>query len=430
MRRLSIQGYRNTLLALIVGLLAGLLPPLLFHVQPASAIATPPGFTDELVANVDSPTAMAFTPDGRMLVTTQDGLLRVYQDGSLLPTPALDLTGQVCTNGGRGLLGVAVDPNFASNNYIYLYYTFQKYPGCEQKTAHVPVNRVVRYKLSQSNVATFDKILVDNMQNVYEHSAGDLHFGKDGYLYVSTGDGACYYADFTKCGADNNTAQRKNVLMGKILRIKRDGSTPTTNPYEGSDSAGCRLSGMTDPGKKCREIFASGLRNPYRFAFDPNASGTRFFVNDVGAGTWEEVDKGRPGANYGWPLCEGAHDDTQRAGTVDCSAAPYTPPIYEYNHSTGCETITGGAFVPDGASWPTEYDGAYLFADFACGRIFELTPDGSGGFGRTAFETGLGQNSVTDTFFGPLGGGRALYYATYKNGGEIRRIAYVGATSP
>ena len=109
---------RYVLLAVAVGLLAGSLPVLFLHAKPASAVTTPPGFTDSLVSSVNQPTALAFTPDGRMLVTSQEGKLRVYEDETLLPEPALDLTDEICTDAGRGLLGIAVDPNFATNHYI------------------------------------------------------------------------------------------------------------------------------------------------------------------------------------------------------------------------------------------------------------------------------------------------------------------------
>jgi glucose/arabinose dehydrogenase/Ca2+-binding RTX toxin-like protein len=422
-------GSRRVLVAVAIGLLAGFLPLLLFiHAKSASAGTPPPGFADTLVTKVGYPTALAFTPDGRMLVSTQDGKLRVYEDGTLLSEPAVDLTDKICTTFERGLLGVAVDPEFASNNYIYLYYTFNKHGVCEENSANVPVHRVERYVLSDSNTATPDKILVDNILNMRNHTGGDLHFGKDGYLYVTVGDGGCYYADPTRCGPRNPAARDMNVLLGKILRITRNGAIPATNPYIGADSERCNLAGSTDSGKKCQEIFASGLRNPFRFAFDPNASGTRFFINNVGQAAWEEVEEGRSGADYGWNRCEGNHDNPNDAGTAVCDEPPYTPPIHEYNHDTGCSSITGGAFVPNGL-WPASYDDSYLYGDFVCGKIFKLTPDGAGGFAQTEFVTGLGTNSAVAMSFGPHGGSQALYYATYgdpRPDGEIRRIAYVG----
>jgi glucose/arabinose dehydrogenase len=442
-RTVLFGGSRRVLVAVALGLLAGFLPLLLFiHAKSASAATTPPGFTDTLVTKIGYPTALAFTPDGRMLVTTQDGELRVYQDGELRAEPALDLADPngdgdesdsiVCSNIERGLLGVAVDPNFASNNYVYLYYTFNKLgvcPDSQPTRDDNPVNRMARYVLSDEGVATFDKVLIDNIPSPNgHHNAGDLRFGKDGYLYVSVGDGGCDYAQPDMCSPRNSAARDMNVLLGKILRVTRNGAIPATNPYTGADSTRCNLIGITDPAKKCQEIFATGLRNPFRFAFDPNASGTRFFINDVGQGNWEEVDEGSSGADYGWNICEGNHDNTNDPGAEVCDEAPYTAPIHEYNHDTGCSSITGGAFVPNGI-WPAEYDHSYLYGDFVCGKIFKLTPDGAGGFARTEFVTGLGASSAVTMSFGPHGGGQALYYTTYgetRADAGIRRIAYVG----
>jgi glucose/arabinose dehydrogenase/PKD repeat protein len=426
---------RLLLTVVVVGLFTGCLSLLFLHENPASAL-TPPDFTDTRVMSVESPTALAFTPDGRLLVTSEPGRLRVYKDGALLPNPALDISGKVCTNGARGLLGIAVDPDFATNNYIYLYYTFKKHGVCPQNTANVPVNRVERYVLSDSNTATPDKILVDNIPNMHHNNAGDLHFGKDGYLYITVGDGACDYAGDSGCSGQNDASRDPHILLGKVLRITRDGGIPNTNPYTGTDSARCNLTGRTTVGKKCQETFASGLRNPFRFAFDPNASDTRFFVNDVGEGRWEEVSEGSAGADFAWNLCEGNHDNGARPGSVDCGAAPYTPPVHDYSHDTGCSSITAAAFVPNGV-WPAAYDNSYLFGDYTCGKIFKLTPDGAGGYTRTEFVTGLGENSAVAMTFGPHQGSQALYYTTYGGngpgsgggGGEVRRIAYTGSTN-
>jgi glucose/arabinose dehydrogenase/Ca2+-binding RTX toxin-like protein len=418
---------RRIVLALILGLLAGSLLSLLFvNTKPVSAIA-PSGFTDQLIASVNRATALAFTPDGRLLVANQNGKLFVYQNGALRTTPALDISAKICSVvGERGLAGVAVDPNFAANHYIYIYYTFKKHGVCEQNTANVPVNRVERYELSDANVAAQSKILIDNIPHMYVHNGGDLHFGKDGYLYVTVGDGGCDYAGDSGCSGQNDASRDPHILLGKVLRITRDGGIPPTNPYLGADSDRCNDTGRTDVGKKCQETFASGLRNPFRFAFDPNASGTRFFVNDVGEAKYEEVDLGTKGADYAWNLCEGNHDNPNMAGSVNCSAAPYTPPIHEYGHDTGCSSITGAAFVPNGV-WPAAYDNSYLYSDYVCGKIFRLEPDGTGSFTRTEFVTGLGEKSAVAMTFGPHGTSKALYYTTFGNGaGEVRRIAYTG----
>jgi glucose/arabinose dehydrogenase len=424
----SRRAERCILLAVVVGLLAGLLSLLYLNMKPVSAGA-PSGFTDQLVASVlKRPTALAFTPDGRLLVANQNGKLLVYENGALRTTPALDISDKICSAvGERGLAGIAVDPNFAANHYIYLYYTFKKHGVCEQNTANVPVNRVERYVLSNRNVATPNKILVDNIPHMYVHNGGDLHFGKDGYLYITVGDGGCDYAGDSGCFGQNDASRDPHTLLGKVLRITRDGGIPPTNPYQGADSARCNLTGMTSQDKNCQETFASGLRNPFRFAFDPNASDTRFFINDVGEAQWEEVDLGKKGADYAWNLCEGNHDNPNMPGSVNC-AASYTPPIHEYGHDTGCSAITGAAFVPDGV-WPAAYDGSYLYSDYVCGKIFALKPDGAGGFTRTEFVTGLGTKSAVAMTFGPYGSGKALYYTTFGNEGEVRRIVYTGGAN-
>jgi PKD repeat protein len=338
------------------------------------------------------------------------------------------------------VLGVAVDPGFgtAGHNYVYLYYSFKKFGVCPSEqpaNSNNPVNRVSRFVMSGDKIdPSSEEVLIDNIPSpTGNHNSGDLHFGKNGHLYVSVGDGQCDYAGDSGCSGENDASRDPHILLGKVLRITRDGGIPATNPYTGTDSARCNLTGRTDVGKKCQETFASGLRNPFRFAFDPNASGTRFFVNDVGEGKWEEVSEGRSGADYGWNLCEGNHDNPNQPGSVNCGAAPYTPPIHEYSHGTGCSSITAAAFVPNGV-WPAEYDNSYLYGDYTCGKIFKLTPKSGGGFTQTDFVTGLGENSAVAMTFGPHQGGQALYYTTYGgNGpgsggisGEVRRIAYTG----
>jgi glucose/arabinose dehydrogenase len=406
----------------------------LLDAKPAAAVV-PQGFEDRLVATVGDPTALTFTPDQRLLVTTQTGLLKVYENGSLRQDPALDLRGKVCSNGERGLLGVALDPDFASNGYVYVYYTFNKFGVCPVKdpaNPRNPVNRVSRFVMDGNTAdPASEKVLINNIPSPNgNHNAGDLHFGKDGYLYVSVGDGGCDYAQPTKCQPENDASRDRNVLLGKILRLDPAGATlqdriPPGNPYTGPNSGICADDGRTTAGTNCRETFARGLRNPFRMAFDPDAAGTSFRIDDVGGANWEEINVGKKGADYGWNICEGRHDNDSRPGSLNCSAPPLTPPIHEYNHNTGCSSVTGGAFVPDGGSWPDNYDNAYLFGDYVCGRIFALKPRAGGGFARTAFAYGLGQGGPVATAFGPYRGGTALYYTTYATGeGQVRRIAY------
>jgi glucose/arabinose dehydrogenase len=381
----------------------------------ATAAVLPPDFTDSHVASVPIPTTLAFTPDGRLLVTSQSGALRVIEDGTLLSTPALDLSPRICSQSERGLLGIATDPAFAANHFIYLYYTAAT-PTC--------VNRVSRFVLSDDNVVNpaSEDVLLDNIPSPGgNHNGGDLQFGKDGYLYVSVGDGGCDYDGDSGCGIDNAAARDLKALVGKVLRITSDGGVPPGNPFLGPNSARCNLTGRTDPGKTCQEIYAWGLRNPFRIPFDPNASGTRFYINDVGQDTWEEIDLGQAGADYGWNVREGF---CAAGSSTDCGPPPVgmTNPIFAYHHANGCVAITGGAFVPNGV-WSASYDGSYLFADYNCGTIFRLIPGGSGTFTATDFATGLGSGGPITMIFGPEGSTEALYYLTYANGGEVRRIS-------
>jgi glucose/arabinose dehydrogenase len=414
-------------------LVAGTL--VLFQATPSPA-AVPPGFTDTVFVNVAAPTDVAFTPDGRVLVSSQSGSLSVYDgDGGLLGRQTFPAS-QICSNSERGLLGVAVDPNHAVNRYIYLFYTHRQ-PGGDCSTASpitalTAANRVSRFTLPATNVLDLasEVVLVDKMPSPGgNHNAGDLAFGRDGYLYVSIGDGGCDYAG-GGCGGSNDASRDESVLTGKILRlaVNPDGTTsiPATNPFRGLDSERCALTGRTaTPGKlRCQETFAWGLRNPFRFAMDPNAAGTRFFIDDVGQSTREEIDLGQAGADYGWNCKEGALV-TGKCGSVPPGAVD---PIYDYGRgavpgttASGCGSITGGAFVPDGI-WPAGYDGTYLFADFVCGWIFRLSA--AGGYTAADFATSLGGSSATSLAFGPHGATQALYYTTYAGGGEVRRIAY------
>ncbi|MGH9223240.1 MAG: PQQ-dependent sugar dehydrogenase, partial [Acidimicrobiales bacterium] len=402
-----------------MAVIAASVPVVAGPLAPAGA-TVPAGWVDQLVAGVGLPTAMASTPDRRLLVTTQPGTVRVIQSGSLLATPAIDLSTKICSNSERGLLGIAVDPQFTTNGFVFLYYSFKVSATCDSTT----VNRVSRFVMAGDALGT-ETILVDNIPSpAGNHNAGDLQFGKDGFLYVSVGDGGCDYAG-GGCGGANDASRDENVLVGKILRITRDGGIPPDNPFQGEGTAPCNQTGLTTPGLKCQETFARGLRNPFRMAFDPNSATTKFHINDVGQSAWEEIDLGAARADYGWNVREG-HCLT--GSTTSCGPPPaeMTNPIFDYGRSDGCVTIAGGAFVPNGI-WPAAFDGQYLFADYGCGKIFRLEPNGGGGFTRTEFATGLG--NLVHLAFVPYRNTQALYYTTFAMGGQIRRIVYPpGAT--
>jgi glucose/arabinose dehydrogenase len=416
------------------GLAVGLSPAraqmLVESVAPLAPETVPANFVDEQVAAIGSPTALAFTPDGRMLVTRQGGELRVIQNDVLLATPALTLTSAVlCSNFERGLLGVAVDPQFAGNGYIYLYYTYRNGAAtCGGSTT--PVNRVARFTmLGNTAFLTSEVVLIDNIPSWGgNHNAGDLAFGNDGYLYVSVGDGGADYAGGGS-GGSNDAARDRHVLLGKILRITRDGQIPPDNPFIGANTARCNVAGIITATWTCQETFAWGLRNPFRMAFDPNVAltQTRFFINDVGQNAWEEIDLAQSGADYGWNCREGAHTNNT-SGPCNPTPANMVDPIYEYNHNTGCYSITGGAFVPESV-WPITYTRLYLFGDYGCGTIQMLSATNGSTYTHLGnFATGLGSGgSVVAMRFGPYSATQALYYTTFSGTDSVRRIRYTGS---
>ena len=387
-------------------------------VAAPAAAKVPPGFTDQLVTPVPRPTSVSFTPDGRGVITTQTGTVRILTRGSTLAaTPALDLGARACTNNERGALGSAVDPAFASNRFVYVYWTFAKFGGCDVSTAQAPVNRVARYVLGDNNIIdpASEVVLLDNIPSPTGfHNSGDLEFGKDGFLYVTVGDGGL-----------SSKARRMDLYAGKVLRITRDGAPAPGNPFLGAGSDPCGRDGTNAGGQTCQEIYATGLRNPFRMAHNPNTPPgvVQAYVNDVGQNDYEEVNLLAAGADYGWNLREGR---CVWGSPDNCSPPPagLTNPTHSYRHTqTPCNAITGGAFVPNGA-WAPQFDNDYLFADYVCGRILRLEPNGFGGFTKTALVTDLGQGSAVHLQFGPYQGGTALYYTVFGAQGQLRRLTF------
>lgn len=281
-------------------------------------------------------------------------------------------------------------------------------------TVGQPVNRVARFAMGANGiVAGSPTVLVDNIPSpASNHNGGDVDFGNDGHLYVSVGDG----------GANASSAQDPSKLLGKILRVdKETGQAPGSNPYA-QNGVRCGLAGRGPAGSLCREVFALGLRNPFRIAFDPNAGQDRFYINDVGAGTTEEIDLGIPNANYGWPGCEGSKATSST--TVDCPIRNAQDPVAEYGRSTGCGSITGGAFTPTGALGGG-FETGYFFADFRCKKLFVLK-DGQ------QVEVARNLGLIVPLAFAPDG---SLYYGTYGDSPRgiapgVYRISATGAQAP
>jgi len=306
----------------------------------------PSGFTRNpiYVTGLSSPTAFAQAPDGRIFVSQQAGAMRVVSaSGTLLATPFMTLT--VDSSGERGLLGVAFHPDFANNNLVYAYYTV---PGT---SSH---NRISRFTADGDvMLAASEQQLVDlpNLSSLTNHNGGGMHFGADGKLYVSVGE-----------NANGANSQDLTTPLGKLLRFNDDGSIPSDNPFFATQSG------------LARAIWAYGLRNPFTFAVQPGTG--RIHINDVGEVTWEEINLGTAGANYGWPGSEGPDKVT---GNI-------TGPLFTYKHSatvpagsgpggffTGC-AIIGGAFYPDAGPFPAAYRGSYFFSDLCSAFVAQLDP--------------------------------------------------------
>jgi glucose/arabinose dehydrogenase len=362
---------------------------------PAAYATVPAGFSDKLVAGgLELPTAMEFSPDGRLFVSEKGGTIRIIKNGTLLPAPFASL--QANSEGERGLMGIAFDPNFTSNRYLYVYYTAGADP------VH---NRVSRLTADPSNP---DRMLAGSELPILDleplvttsHNAGALEFGPDGKLYIATGDN--YYP---------HLAQSLTSRFGKILRINPDGTIPADNPF------------YNTPGAK-KEIWALGLRNPFTIAFSrpgqqqqsseggsPGGGGageSKMYINDVGQDSWEEINLGQRGANYGWPLCEGA-----------CPRPQFISPVYTYPHpstNSSGSSITGGAFY-NGEQFPSEYRGSYFFGDYVQGFIKRLAPDGG-----TAASFLTDVDSPVDLKVGPAGDG-SLYYLSIVSG-QVHKVQY------
>ncbi|HVI44475.1 MAG TPA: PQQ-dependent sugar dehydrogenase [Chitinophaga sp.] len=337
----------------------------------------------QVASGISNPTSLAFLPDGRILVCQEGGQLRVIKNGSLLSTPAISLSTQ--TSGERGLIGIAVDPNFSNNHYIYLYYTHNTGPH----------NRVSRFTMN-GDLAGSETALLDlpTLVAIY-HNGGGLSFGKDGKLYVSVGD-----------NKNGDNAQNLDSYMGKLLRINPDGSVPAGNPFTG--------------GAARSRIWAYGLRNPFTNAVD-TISG-KIYANDVGESDWEEINDATVGGrNFGWSTHEGNC-------TSNCGNA--INPLYTYRTNRdatppdgqGC-AINGGTFFNGAISnYPSTYNGKYFFLDYCGGWINYVNPSSPS---RSSFATALG-SGLTYIKQGPDGN---LYYLS-RNSSALYKIIYTGTQTP
>ena len=317
----------------------------LLPLAPALWAATvPAGFSDrQLFLGLTSPTALAALPDSRVLVVQQNGLIRIVRDDAVLAASFYQVA-NVDSASEHGCLGAVADPGFANNHFVYLYCTVRNATGVN--------NRVLRVtEAGDRAVAGSERVILD-LPNVPAgnrfHMGGALRFGADGKLYISVGN----HEDAVQPFASANS-QRLDTPFGKILRINPDGTVPGDNPFVGTAGA-------------YPAVWALGLRNP--FAIDVQPGTGLLYINDVGEGAWEEINRGQRAANYGWPAAEGNASDSR-----------FTNPVYAYQHAGGACSVTGGAFYnPAAPQFPARFIGRYLFADFCTGQIRSLDPAAPG----------------------------------------------------
>ena len=371
---------------------------LLFAGQRTVAQTFPANFAGVQIATGLDPVGMDIAPDGRIFLTQKNGVIKIVKNGALLPTPFVTIP-NVDNYNERGLLGIVLDPNFSSNNFVYVYYTYKPSGGS------VSNNRVSRFTANGDvalSSSEFVLLNIDPLSSAGNHNGGSLAFS-GGKLLVTVGDNAS--------GAN---AQSFSTLKGKILRLNPDGSIPADNPYYGSTTGNNRA------------IWALGLRNPFQMAVN-SGTGT-IFINDVGQSAYEEINQGTAGKNYGWPGIEGFK-------TNQTPPANYQDPFYAYNHSSGCSITAGEFYNPATAQFPSSYVGQYFFADYCGGWIRTINPVTQA---VASFASGLNRPLALKTgpdgslYFiarGGIGGGSDADN-TSSNGGVLWRVRYTGNGLP
>ncbi len=307
------------------------------------------------------PVAMLQAPgdDTRWFVVEQSGVVRVFANDQTASSSAvfIDISALVGDSSGeKGLFGIAFDPDFTTNGHAYLSFT-RSSPAL---TSYV--SRFTSTDGGQTLDPASQAVLVTLAQPFSNHNGGHIVFGPDGFLYVGFGDGG-------SANDPGNRAQDTTNLFGTIVRINVSTlpyTIPANNPFAGNPRC---TTGVSATAIDCPEIYAWGLRNPWRFSFHRGSD--ELWAGDVGQDAWEEVDRIDNGANYGWRIREGAHCNTAYFPGGGCPTAGLVDPIAEYDHGLG-ESITGG-YVYRGGALPA-LAGSYLFGDYITGRIFRLAP--------------------------------------------------------
>jgi glucose/arabinose dehydrogenase len=435
--------------------------------QVSAQDAVVSGFRDQIVfSGLREPTNVVFAPDGHVFVAEKAGTIQVY-DSVADPTPTLfaDLSVQVNSYWDRGVLGLAVPPDFPANPWVYALYTYDAPPGqsapvydddCLYGTDGIPAcvvtAQLARLRWGPGGVMSGSPqvLISDWCQQFPSHSIGDLQFGEDGALYVSGGDGASFYQPDdhgqygdppNPCGdppneggqlrsQDVRTTSDPTGLNGAVLRLDpATGAAWPTNPLTGDANA--------------RRIVAYGLRNPFRFALRPGTN--EIWVGDVGLDTFEEIDRVVPGpgaTNFGWPCYEGTAARSAQAGLSLCSSlnpASHTGPFFGWNHSSetvagdgcphaGSAATTGLAFYPtSGGEYPASYRGGLFFADYGRGCVWFMPAPTPGATPDPAAAQVFATNVSSPVDLAVWNG--VLYYVDI-NGGTVRRYRYTSGNQP
>jgi glucose/arabinose dehydrogenase/PKD repeat protein len=461
--------------------------------SPAGASTLPTGFRDSVVlSGLTNPTVLQFAPDGRIFVGQKNGVIKVFQSlTDTNPVTVADLSGEVDDYWDRGLLGLALPPNFPASPYVYVLYAYDAPiggtapawgdacptpPGPTTDGCLVSA-RVSRLPISGNVMTGSEQVLINDWcQQFPSHSIGTLLFGRDGYLYVSGGDGASFNnVDYGQYGANYagdqanpcgdppgaaGTALSPPGAEGGALRsqsVRRtdgpatlDGAVLRIDPANGAGVPGNPF--YSSPDANARRIVAYGLRNPFRITQRPGTD--ELWIGDVGWNTWEEIDRvtspaNTSASNFGWPCYEGAsaQGGYQGAGLNLCSSLYSTPgsviaPYYTYNHGacvvsyTGCHTggssITGVAFY-QGGSYPAQYNGALFFGDHTRNEIWAMLPGTNGLPDPSRLQSFVGVDAAGGAAGHPvdlkIGPGGDLFYVDMDDG-TVHRITFTAANQP
>ena len=366
----EVRGVRRGCLIVVLSLLG--------TTGPASATDLPPGFVEQiLVDRLPSPMSTAWGPDGELWIGGKLGHVWVLRGETLIEVARL----VVSSDGERGVHGIAVDPDFARNRYVWIYYSPDGPPFR---------NRLARFRSLGDQLIEETLILETPDLKESFHNGGCVRFAPDGTIFLSTGDDL----------QNSDTAQNPDDIRGKILHINRDGSPADGNPY---------LGGGGDP-----RVWAIGFRNPWRFSLQPGSD--NLFIGDVGDNSYEELNVGVPGGNFGWAEVEGPSPPGVPGATY---------PIYSYPHTSEVgHAIIAGQHA-SATSFPPEYAGDFFFGDAVTNEIFRMELDEvNQPVAVTVFASDLPTGPV-DIGFGPDG---ALYYVGF-GAGRLYRIAFVGGSN-